>query len=66
VYLSSANGLFDEASRPIIKVRAMRLDDLLEDGPLSPPLAIKLDTQGAEARIFAGGQKVLAVPISFF
>jgi FkbM family methyltransferase len=60
VHFSSANGLYDEASRPIIKVRAMRLDDLLEDGPLSPPLAIKLDTQGAEARIFAGGQNVLA------
>jgi FkbM family methyltransferase len=60
VHYSHANGLYDEASRPIIKVRAMRLDDLLEDGPLSRPLAIKLDTQGAEARIFAGGQEVIA------
>ncbi len=60
VHYSRANGLYDEASRPIIKVRALRLDDLLENGPLSPPLAIKLDTQGAEARIFAGGQKIIA------
>jgi FkbM family methyltransferase len=60
VHYSRANGLYDEASRPIIKVRAMRLDDLLESGPLPPPLAIKLDTQGAEARIFAGGPKVIA------
>jgi FkbM family methyltransferase len=60
VHYSRANGLYDEALRSIIKVPAMRLDDLLENGPLSPPLAIKLDTQGAEARIFAGGQKVIA------
>lgn len=60
VHYSRPNGLYNEASRPIIKVRAMRLDDLLEDGPLTRPLAIKLDTQGAEARIFAGGQKVMA------
>jgi len=60
VHHSSANGLFDEVSRPIIKVRAMRLDELLDDGPLPRPLAIKIDTQGAEARIFAGGGNVIA------
>jgi len=60
VHHSSTNGLFDEGSRPVIKVRAMRLDDLLDDGPLPRPLAIKIDTQGAEARIFAGGRKVIA------
>jgi FkbM family methyltransferase len=60
VHYSRTSGLYDEASRPVIKVRAMRLDDLLEDSALSRPLAIKLDTQGAEARIFAGGRKLIA------
>jgi FkbM family methyltransferase len=45
-------------SRQTIKVIAQPLDDFLDR--ISEPLAVKIDTQGAEPFIIAGGHKVLA------
>lgn len=48
-----------EAAKPIVKVPARRLDDVLDAASLSRPLAVKLIAQGAEGRIIAGGMRVL-------
>jgi FkbM family methyltransferase len=47
-----------EAERKIINVPCIRLDDLAI--ALDGPLLIKIDTQGAEPFVFAGGQVTLA------
>jgi hypothetical protein len=48
----------DEQFRPTIQVKSERLDALHLD--LQRPLAVKIDTQGAEPNIFAGGRETLA------
>ena len=45
---------------PLISVPVERLDDVIDLHGLSLPLAVKIDTQGAEPGVFAGGQKVLS------
>lgn len=45
-------------TREIIEVKALPLDDFLDR--IEGPLAVKIDTQGAEPYIIAGGQKMLA------
>jgi FkbM family methyltransferase len=47
-----------EAERKIINVKCIRLDDLPME--LDGPLLVKVDTQGAEPFVFAGGQATLA------
>jgi FkbM family methyltransferase len=49
-----------DACARIVKVRAERLDDVLDVSGLPSPLAVKLVAQGCEARIIAGGQRTLA------
>ena len=44
--------------RRTVEVRALPLDDFA--GRIERPLAVKIDTQGAEPFIIAGGQKMLA------
>jgi hypothetical protein len=44
----------------------MRLDDLLENGPLSAPLAIKLDWQGRKRGSSPDGRRSLPLPVSSF
>ena len=47
-----------EQFRPTIQIKSERLDALHLD--LRRPLAVKIDTQGAEPNIFAGGRETLA------
>jgi FkbM family methyltransferase len=44
--------------RPTIRVRGARLDDVV--GPITSPLAAKIDVQGAEPFVLAGGTSTLA------
>jgi len=60
VRISEADGLLGEGSRETIVVQANRLDNILDVDLLKRPLAVKIDTQGSEARIFAGGEHTLA------
>ncbi|SIT42968.1 Methyltransferase FkbM family [Paraburkholderia ribeironis] len=48
----------DEVGRKIIEVRCARLDDLPIE--LTGPVFVKIDTQGAEPFVFAGGRRTLA------
>lgn len=48
----------DEDQRRIIEVRCVRLDDLNID--LKSPVFVKIDTQGAEPYVVAGGRRTLA------
>lgn len=51
---------FREDERRVISVDAKRLDSLVDATSLHTPLVVKIDTQGAEQHIYAGGQAVLA------
>jgi FkbM family methyltransferase len=52
---SSENG-----SRRTVEVAAAPLDVLLADSPLTPPVVMKVDTQGCEVRVLSGAENVLA------
>jgi FkbM family methyltransferase len=52
---SSENG-----PRPTVEVAAAPLDVLLADRPLTPPVVMKVDTQGCEVRVLSGAENVLA------
>jgi FkbM family methyltransferase len=58
IQINRADGAIDEQFRPTIQVKSERLDALHLD--LQRPLAVKIDTQGAEPNIFAGGRETLA------
>lgn len=60
IHHSSGDGLYHESSRPIVKVRSISLDDMFDTKAMTRPIVIKIDTQGAEARIFAGGARTIA------
>jgi FkbM family methyltransferase len=45
-------------SRKTIEVQGTTLDSFMEE--LTPPLAVKIDVQGAESKVIAGGKKTLA------
>jgi len=55
----AAAGALDEQDRPTVPVRAVPLDDFLTD-PLVGPVVVKVDTQGAEPYVVAGGRRTLA------
>ena len=59
VRVSETDGLLGEGSREVILVQAERLDDIVHVDRLKRPLAVKIDTQGAEPNIFAGGERTL-------
>lgn len=59
IRLAAGDGRFGEAGRRVIRVPTERLDDMLDAERLPQPIAIKIDTQGAECRVLAGGRDVL-------
>jgi len=54
----SGRSAMGEESWQRIDVQVRRLDDVI--GDFARPLVVKIDTQGAEARVVAGGQRTLA------
>jgi len=59
IRLDEGDGDFGEGDRTVISVRAERLDDVLDATALVRPIAAKIDTQGAESQVFAGGRAIL-------
>jgi FkbM family methyltransferase len=57
--LPTSKGAYAEDARETIRVRAARLDDLLPLESLRLPIAVKIDTQGAEPQVIAGAQTIL-------
>lgn len=57
---TDGDGAYNEATWPTTEVQADRLDAVLDATALATPLAVKIDTQGAEPKIFAGGGAVLS------
>lgn len=51
--------MFDEETRRTIEVRARRLDGILNPSELAHPLVVKIDVQGAELMVLAGGNSIL-------
>jgi FkbM family methyltransferase len=57
---SGEAGAFGEQHRKVVKIKAQRLDDVLDLATLQRPLAVKIDTQGAEAQILRGGTRIVS------
>jgi FkbM family methyltransferase len=57
VRLNNEPGLLEEHTRRTINVEAVRLDDLVDS--VDGALAVKIDTQGAEPFVVAGGRRIL-------
>ena len=53
-------GLYGEQSRTTQPVEARRLDGLLDASSCDKPIAVKMDVQGAELRVFQGGARFFA------
>jgi FkbM family methyltransferase len=58
IRLTDAVGRLGEHQRGTIEVQARPLDEAV--GEFRPPMAIKIDTQGAEPYVFGGGKNVIA------
>jgi FkbM family methyltransferase len=58
LHFTKADGQHGEGRRKIIEVEAAPLDELVRDR--AGPLAVKIDTQGAEPYVFNGGHRTLA------
>jgi FkbM family methyltransferase len=63
---AASAGAFEEQRREVVKVEARRLDAVLEGRTLPRPLLLKVDVQGAEARVFAGAPRTLAEADALF
>lgn len=57
---AESSSLYNESSRLTISVPGDRLDKILNASDLKKPLAIKIDTQGAEHNIYLGGRSIIA------
>ena len=55
--IGDKTGRYGEERRPTIDVEAMPLDEIAAD--LAGPLAVKIDTQGAEPFVVSGGKETL-------
>ena len=60
IRLSASNGSYGEHARDVIRVAANKLDAVLDPNGLRLPLAVKIDTQGAECQVFGGGHETLS------
>jgi FkbM family methyltransferase len=60
VRATSRSGELKESSWRTVSVAADRLDDVLDLSTLTRPIAVKIDTQGAEPKVIAGGRQILA------
>jgi FkbM family methyltransferase len=58
IRLTNSPGSYEEQQRRVIRVPTATLDDLTREVQL--PLAVKIDTQGAEPFVFGGGGRTLA------
>jgi FkbM family methyltransferase len=59
----AADGAFsssDDKNWPTVEVAAKRLDDVLSAKELRSPIIIKIDTQGAEPLVVAGGKDIFS------
>jgi Methyltransferase FkbM domain len=54
--LTDASGT--SSSAETLRVPLRRIDTLIEDGTLAPPELVKLDVQGYEASVLAGGARL--------
>jgi FkbM family methyltransferase len=58
-FWAAGDGVRGEESWPVIEVEAARLDDLITPN-IAKPLGAKIDCEGSEPQVFAGGAKLLA------
>ena len=57
--LPTSRGAYAEDVRETIRVGAVRLDDVLPLESIQLPIAVKIDTQGAEPQVIAGARTIL-------
>jgi FkbM family methyltransferase len=60
IRINASKGVYAEHTRELVRVAANKLDTVLDPSDLRLPLAVKIDTQGAECYVFAGGEKTLS------
>ena len=60
IRINASKGAYAEHTRALVRVAANRLDTIIDPSDLRLPLAVKIDTQGAECHVFAGGQRILS------
>ena len=60
IRISASNGVWNEQARDVIQVKANKLDAVIDQERLRLPLGVKIDAQGSECQIFAGGQTILS------
>jgi FkbM family methyltransferase len=53
------NGAFGESHRQTIKVKALRLDEVVDGSQLQSPVLAKIDVQGAELHVLKGSTGIL-------
>jgi len=58
LHIGKKTGQFEEHKRATIDVQGVRLDEIA--GNLNEPLAVKIDTQGAEPFAVSGGKETLS------
>jgi FkbM family methyltransferase len=61
IRISDSDGYYVERLRETVSVVADRLDNIVRADKLKLPLAVKMDTQGAEPNIFSGGKNTLSM-----
>jgi FkbM family methyltransferase len=60
IRIKASKGAYAEHTRALVRIAANKLDTIIDPSELRLPLAVKIDTQGAECHVFAGGQRTLS------